>query len=354
MKKAITLLMVLALSAAAITGCSNNAAKSASGAAVSETANMAEETGSSKAAKEPDQSEYLLRIGSLKGPTSMGLVKLMDESKKGESAGTYEFTMVTAADELLGKMINGDLDIALVPANMAGILFNKTNHGIRVIDINTLGVLYVVTADDSIKGIRDLKGKTVYLTGKGTTPDYTLQYLLQANQMYSDDVTLEYKSEASEVASILSEQPDAIGLLPQPFATVAIVQNEKLKPAFNLTDEWDLVSEGGNGSLVTGVTICRSDLLEEQEDAVKTFLDEHKASAAFANDHTAEAAQLVAEAGIIEKAQIAEKALPYCSITYVDGSEMQTMLNGYLTVLHNMDPKTVGGEMPVEEFYYMP
>ncbi len=119
-----------------------------------------------------------VRVGSLKGPTSMGLVHLMDQAAKGESRCNYEFTMVTAADELVGKMVSGDLDIALIPANVASVFYNKTEGDISVIDINTLGVLDVVASDDSITSIADLKGKTLYMTGKGTTPDYVIRYLL--------------------------------------------------------------------------------------------------------------------------------------------------------------------------------
>lgn len=360
-----------------LTGCSGKETASQTAAptevtseAASETASVAVSETTSEAVSEsteapsedasaswtPAPTKEPLRIGSLKGPTSMGLVSLMDASSKDESQGNYEFTMVTAADELTAKMVSGDLDIALVPANMASILYNKTNHQVQVIDINTLGVLYVVSADTSIQSVADLKGKTVYLTGKGTSPDFVLQYLLSANGLTTDDVTLEYKSEATEVAALLKSQPDAIGLLPQPFVTVAMAQNESLQMVLDLTKEWEALEGEDGGSLVTGVTICRSDLLAQPEAAsgVQLFMEEHAASAAFANEHPEEAAQLVADAGIIEKAPVAQKALPYCSITYQDGETMKAMLNGYLNVLFEQDPSSVGGALPEDDFYYLP
>ena len=365
MKKVLPVLMALAMTAAALTGCAKNGGETAAETTTAAATEAAAETTEEETTTAPEteaetesagaaSSDFTLRVGSLKGPTSMGLVKLMDQASKGEAKGSYEFTMVTAADELLGKIVSGDLDIALVPSNMASIIFNKTNHGVNVLNINTLGVLYVVSSDDSIKSIADLKGKTVYLTGKGTTPDYALQYLLKANGMTTDDVTLEYKSEPTEVAALLKEKPDAIGLLPQPFVTVAMAQNDTLKMVLDLTREWEAVSGEDGGSLVTGVTICRGELFEEHGDAVKTFMEEQKASAAFANDNVAETAKLVAAAGIIEKAPVAEKAIPYCSITYIDGSDMKNMLYGYLSALYEMDPTTVGGELPTKDFFYMP
>lgn len=338
--------MAFAVTAAVLSGCAKGGAES------TQTTTSASETESTKAQKTADN--YTLKIGSLKGPTSMGLVKLMDQSEKGNAKGSYDFTMVTAADELLGKIVSKELDVALVPANMASIIYNKTNHEVTVLDINTLGVLYGVSADDSIKTAADLKGKTVYLTGKGTTPDYALQHVLKASGLTSDDVSLEYKSEAAEVVSILKEKPDAVGLLPQPFVTAAMAQNDSLKMVLDLTKEWDATAGENGGSLVTGVTICRNDVIKDHGDAIDTFLAEHKESAEFANANVAETAALVAAAGIIEKAPVAEKAIPYCSITYVDGDRMKSLLSGYLKVLFDMEPSSVGGTLPADDFYYMP
>ncbi|HIT42737.1 MAG TPA: ABC transporter substrate-binding protein [Candidatus Caccovicinus merdipullorum] len=293
-----------------------------------------------------------VRVGSLKGPTSMGLVYLMDMDEKGTASNDYEFTMVTAADELLPQVINGNLDIALVPANVASTLYNKTQGQISVIDINTLGVLYAVSGDSSIKSFSDLKGKTVYMTGKGTTPDYVFRYLLNANGMADGDLTLEYKSEAAEVAALLKEQPDAVGILPQPFVTVACTQNENLGIVLDLTKEWDAIQTESGSQLVTGVTVVRNEFLSQHPEAVDSFLTEHAESVAYVNENPAQAAELVVKTGIIEKAPIAEKALPYCNITCITGSEMQAALSGYLEVLFDQDPASVGGALPGDDFYY--
>ena len=244
----------------------------AAGFAMSASAEETSEATTEIATEAVDGDAAVIRIGSLKGPTSMGLVSLMQKAKAGETKEAYDFTMVTAADELLGKVISGDLDIALVPANVASVLYNKTEGEVQAIDINTLGVLYVVENGDQVQSIADLKGKTLYLTGKGTTPDYVIQYLLKANGLTTDDVTLEYKSEATEVVAALAEDTAAIGLLPQPFVTAAMTQNENLRVALDLTAEWDATQEEGGSRLVTGVTIARTDFLEENEDAVKISL----------------------------------------------------------------------------------
>lgn len=206
-----------------------------------------------------------IRVGSLKGPTYMGILFLMDKAEKGETADNYEFQMATGADELLPLMIKEDLDIALVPANVAAVLYQKTDGGVAVIDINTLGVLYVVTGTAEIGSVADLKGKTIYLTGKGTTPEASLRYVLEANGLTEADYTLEFKSEATEVAAVLAENPDAIGLLPQPFVTAALMQNDALKVVLDLNEEWMRVEnelkDGISNGMVTGVTVVRKAFL---------------------------------------------------------------------------------------------
>ena len=295
-----------------------------------------------------------VRVGSLKGPTSMGLVYLMDKAQKGETENHYEFTMTGAADELVGKIASGDLDIALIPANVASVLYTKTQKNVTGLDINTLGVLYVVASDDSIASVADLKGKTVYMTGKGTTPEYVMNYLLKENGLAAGDVDLQFKSEATEVASLLKENPKAIGVLPQPFATAACVQNEALKPVVDLTEAWNALNQDSGSMLVTGVTIVRSDFLRENRSPIQMFLEDHRESAQYAVDHVDETAELVAAAGIVEKAPIAKKALPYCNIVCMTGQEMKDALSGYLNVLYEQDAKSVGGQLPGDDFYYMP
>ncbi len=304
--------------------------------------------------KEAVGQSAVVRVGSMKGPTSMGLLFLMEEAEQNQSENQYEFQMVTAADELLPLMVKGELDIALVPANVASILYQKTEGGVSVIDINTLGVLYMVSGDTSVESFADLHGKTIYLTGKGTTPDYVLQYLLAENGMSEKDCTLEYKSEPTEVAAMLAENPETIGLLPQPFVTVACAQNEALSVVLDMNEEWNLVQDERGSSMVTGVTVVRNEFLKENEEAVTIFLEEHADSAEAINRDTAIGAAYAVEKQIVAKEPIAQKAIPSCNITCITGTEMSQALEGYLTVLYEQSPEAVGGKLPGEDFYYVP
>lgn len=374
MKKMISVLLMACMGASlALSGCGGAAATTQAPASAKETsqassaetaaeettlADSAETTQTEAAAPLTDGNGLTcqagIRVGSLKGPTSMGLVSLMDKAAKGETSNVYEFTMAGKADELVGKIANGDLDIALVPANVASVLYNKTQGNVTVLDINTLGVLYVVASDDSITSMADLKGRTIYMTGKGTTPEYVMNYLLKENGLTTSDVDLQFKSEATEVASILKQDADAIGVLPQPFATAACIQNDALKTVLDLTEQWNLLNKDSGSMLVTGVTLVRSDFLRENRSPIDDFLKDHAESALFATEHVEETAALVAQQGIVEKAPIAQKALPYCNIVCLTGQEMKDALNGYLSTLMEQDSKSIGGQLPGDDFYYMP
>lgn len=309
---------------------------------------------------EKPRADVNARIGSLKGPTTLGLLYMMEQAGEEREAAGADFTMVmdgadftigTAADELMALFVKGELDIALLPANMAAVLYQRTEGELAVIDVNTLGVLYVVSDDTSIRALEDLKGRTVYLTGKGTTPDYVLRYLLEQAGIL-EDVELEYRSEATEVAVLLAEQAGGTGLLPQPFASVACGQNDRLETVLDLTREWQNV-QGENGSrLVTGVTVVRRAFLEEHPEAVEAFLDAHKESANYAADHVEETAALAVRQGIIANEQAAVSAIPKCNIVYMEGEEMKQALAGYLKVLYEQDPESVGGSLPGDDFYY--
>ena len=297
------------------------------------------------------EEEPAVRIASMKGPTSMGLVKLMHDNDAGETAQPYEFTLSGTANEIVPLLTRGELDIAMVPCNLSSVLYNNTG-AVKVIAINTLGVLYIVENGETISSVADLKGKTIYSTGKGTTPEFALNYILTQNGLSPEtDLTIEYKSEATEVLAALTSDSAAIGVLPQPYVTAALAQSEGLRVALDLTEEWDRVSD--DSRLITGVAVVRSEFLEAHPEMVTTFLSEYAASVDYVNQNPAEAAEWIADLGIVAKAPIAQKALPACNIVCVTGDEMKTAISGYLEVLFGQDPASVGGALPNEDFYYV-
>lgn len=298
-----------------------------------------------------------LHVVALTGPTGIGMVKLMADNEAEDTDVNYTFELVGAADEITGKIVNGDVDIAAVPCNLASVLYNKTEGAISVLAVNTKGVLYILEANggESIQSVADLAGKTIVSTGKGTTPEYTLNYLLTSNGLNPEtDVTIEYKSEATEVVAALKQGLCDVAMLPQPMVTAAMAQVEGLRVALDVTEEWANIQGEEGSALLTGCVIVRNEVLEENKEAVDTFLKEYEASINYVNENVVDAAQLVADYGIIANAAIAEKAIPACNIVFMNGEEMKTNMEGYLSVLAAANPKAVGGAMPADAFYYIP
>lgn len=306
--------------------------------------------GSSQVAEE----RAAVRVGGLKGPTAMGMVKLMEEDAAGTTANDYEFTLAGSADEINPLLIKGELDIAAVPTNVASVLYNKTEGQVEILALNTLGVLYVVENGNTIQSVEDLRGKTIYSTGKGATPEYALNYILGENGLTAGtDVTVEYKSEHSELASLLAAGQADLAVLPQPFVTSVLAKNPDVRIALNLTEEWDKVTEDGS-KLTMGALVVRKDFAESNPEAVRNFLKEYQASTQYVTDEANldDAAALIEQYGIISAA-VAKQALPYCNIVCITGEEMRTAAEGFLSILAKANPQSVGGTLPAEDFYYI-
>ena len=322
MKKIIAVLLILCLAAGMLTGCAGK---------------KTEETAS-------------IRLGGLKGPTTMGMVKLLDDAENGKTKNSYSYQLAGTADELTPKMLRGELDIIAVPANLGAILHAKSGGEVQMLAVCTLGVLYLAEkGGEEIGSWEALRGRTVYATGKGATPEFALRYLLTQNGLDPDkDVNLVWKSEPTEVVAQMAMEERSCAMLPQPFVTVAKGQLENLRVAMDLTEEWN--KAGTQGQLITAGLMVRRTFADEHPEQLQTFLEEYAASVQYVNEDSAEAAALVEKYGIV-KAAVAEKAIPQCNIVCLTGEEMKTAAEGYLAVLFEQEPSSVGGALPGESFY---
>ena len=330
LKKYVPALLALGLSLCLLSGCGASAGGSAAAGA-----------------EEPAE----LRVAALKGPTGMGLAKLMSQVDGGEeTAQRYTVTLAASADEITPLLIKGELDLACVPANLASILHQQTKGEIVTLAINTLGVLYIVECGQSVQSLADLKGKTIVAAGKGSTPEYALRYLLEENGLNpEEDVNIQWRSEHSECVAAMAAGTADIALLPQPFVSAAENKLAGLRIALDLTQQWDAL---GNGStLLTGVIVARKPVTEAVPAAVDEFLQEYAASIEWVNANPAEAAKLIGGYGIVDAA-VAEAAIPYCNMVCLTGEEMREKLSGYLEVLFHQNPKAIGGALPDDGFYY--
>ncbi len=291
-----------------------------------------------------------VNIVALKGPTGIGMAKMMEDNTDGK----YNFTVAAQPTEAVAAVSGKKADIAAVPTNLASTLYNKTEKGVKMIAINTLGSLYVLENGNTINSVADLKGKTIYATGQGANPEYVLNYILEKNGLtVGKDITIEFKAEHSELAALMASGDCVIGMLPEPNVSSAMAQNKDLRIALDLNEEWNKVSDE-DSRLTMGCVIVRNEFLEEHPKAVANFIQELEASVKYAVENKADAGTLCEKHGIVPKAALATKAIPNCNLTVIKGKEMKSAIEGYFKVLYSANKASVGGNLPDEEFYYIP
>ena len=306
--------------------------------------------------EQPETQEELtaaeINLYVLSGPTGIGAMNLWAASDAGETKNTYHITMPGANDEVVAALSKGDADIAAVATNLAATLYNKTDGGVTVLAVNTLGVLSLLSNGQEAATVSELKGKTIYAPGQGANPEYILRYVLTGNGLDPDkDVTLRFVGEGSELLTVWQSDPEAVILAPQPVATSILMQNENAKTLFDMTEEWDKIA-GGDSTLMMGCVIVRNEFLQANPGAVELFLQEYAASIEKARSDVEGTAVLCEQYGLIPKAALAQKAIPSCGLTFVTGAEMKTGLSGYLQVMFDANLKSVGGALPGDDFYY--
>ena len=285
-----------------------------------------------------------IRLGLLNGPTGMGAAKLLSDSDAGETVNHYEYAIGSdPSTDIVPKLNNGELDIAAVPTNLAATLYNKAGS-IRLLALNTLGVLHILENGDTVHSMADLAGKTIYSINQGTNTEYVLNYLLEESGLTpGEDVTIEWKT-SEEVTALMASGGIDLCMLPVPAATSVMMQNADVRDAIDLNDVWQEV--GAAGTFTMGCVVARSDFVEEHPEAVD-------ASIAYVNEHPEEAAALVEQYGIVPKAAVAKAAIPQANMVCLTGDELKG-ISDYYEVLYAADPTSIGGAIPDDNFYYIP
>jgi len=351
MKKSLILIGIMIISVMMVIGCSNDTNNAVDNSVINaEDASVEESTEeTTEEAIETPAERAELRIATLKGPTGIGMVQMMENDELETSAVDYTFDLVGAPDQIIGKVVQGEVEIAAVPTNLASILNVKTEGQVQLLAVNTLGVLYVLENGEEIQSIEDLKGKTLRSSGKGASPEYILNYVLAENGL-TDDVTVEYAVEHSELATTTTAGDTALALLPQPFVTSTLLANADVRIALDLTKEWEKVT--GGSVLPMGAIIVNKAYAEANPEVIASFMAEYQASVEFVNASPVDAGLLVEKFGILPKAALATKAIPNCNITLIDAQTSKESVMKFYEILKGYDPKSIGGSMPEDSFFY--
>ena len=290
-----------------------------------------------------------VRVAALSGATGLGMAKLMEDAAQGTAKNDYSFDVYDAPEVLLPEITSDKYDIAALPTNVAAKLYNNTKGKIQILALNTLGVLYMLEIGTSnVKSIADLRGKTIYTTGQGSTPEYMLKYILEKNGLtVGTDVQIVFETTADGVVSHAAE--GAVLMLPEPKVTAVKGQLGNVTVALNMTDEWNKVC---STPLAQGCVVVNKEFAEKNPEAVAAFLEEYEASITYVRENAAAASLLVEKFKIIPKAALAEKAIPNSNLTFLAGKDMKAALVPLYQVLFNAQASSVGGALPADDFYY--
>lgn len=305
----------------------------------------------------PATEKTKIRVVGLKGPTGLGMAKLMADNEAGTAANDYTFTLSSATDEVVSMVSKGEVDIAAVPTNLAANLYQKTEGKWQLAALNTLGVLYIMENGNTVNSIQDLKGKTVYASGAGATPQYIMEFILKQNGIDpKKDIDLIWSAEHAEVVALCASNQASVALLPEPNVTTLQSKNADFRIALDITKEYEAACTLAGVSenfLSMGCVIVNKEFAQNNKEAVAAFMQEYNASTQYINSNVDESAKLAVKYEIIGAEAIAKKAIPNCNITFISGEEMKSGIQQFYKVLFDANPNAIGGSLPDDEFFYM-
>lgn len=352
MKKTLTRILTLTLAvllALSLFACAKTDDKGDATNDVS-TTNAPDNTAAPAPEAEPD-SDLEIKVYALNGTTALGMAQLMSRQKAGTTGMNYNISTHAAADAITGAIISGECAIAALPTNVAVKLYHKSSGKLQLLALNTLGVLYLLTPDgENITSLDQLSGKTIYLPGAGSNPEYITSALLSSAGVkeYHLDAT-SFPSPDALVAAVAAGKAQ-YAVLPEPKVSAATAQNSSIKVALDLTAEWEKLN--GEGTLVQGCLVVNTAFAKAHPTEIARFLSDYEQSVNFIREGSDEAISMIVDAKIIPAAPIAKKALPKCNICFIAGADMKPLMNTFCEKIFAADNSSIG-KMPDDGFYYV-
>jgi len=349
MKKSLFVVMALVMVLAVFTACGAPANEDASPSPAESAAptEAPSETAAETPAPEPvEEAAYgednPLAVATLAGPTGMGMIQMFDNP-------AYEVSLLTSPDQISPKVISGEVSVATIPSNLAAVLYNKLQGGIKIVSVNTMGVLYIVENGDTVSSIEDLAGKTLYATGQGATPEYVLNKILKENGL---DVNVEYKGAHADLANAVAAGDVSLALLPEPFVSSVLAQNPDVTVKLDINEEWRKIF-GEDAGMPMGVTVV-SDALADDAASMNQLIADYTASVDYVlSDPDSAAADIVAKK-IVGAEAVAKAAIPRCGISFITGEDCAAILDDYFQMMFESNPQSLGGAVPDQDIYYLP
>ena len=296
-----------------------------------------------------------IKISVLNGTTALGMADMINKAKNDTDDMNYVIEVFTAADAITGPIVSGECHIAALPTNVAAKLYKASSGKVQLLALNTLGVLYLLqNGENAVTDFNELKGKTVYVPGTGSNPEYITAALFEANGLkVGEDVTIDATSypspDALQTALVSGIDGVEFAVLPEPKVTVITTKNEAVKVAINFTEKWEAIY--GENTLAQGCLVVNTEFAQNHPNEIAKFLEDYKASVDFVMSGSDEAIASIVEAGILPNEAIAKKALPNCNICFIAGNEMKEAISVFYEKIYEADNKSILA-IPDNGFYY--
>lgn len=292
--------------------------------------------------QQPQTPAQPIKVATLAGPTGMGIVQLIDNE-------AYEVEIYNTPDQITPKVISGEVDVATIPSNVAAVLYNKMQGGIKIVAVNTMGVLYILENGDSVNNIGDLPGKVLYSTGQGATPEYAIDKIIAHNGI--DNVEVKYMGAHADLANAMAAGDVDLALVPEPFVSTILAKNPDVSVKIDLNDEWRKIF-GDDAGMPMGVTIVSSAFADDSE-AMQRLIRDYGESVEYVVNETEKAAVDIAAKEIVGTKEIAKSAIPRCGISFVTDAACAKILDNYFELMYLSNPDSVGGHIPGEDIYFI-
>ena len=288
-------------------------------------------------------------IATLKGPSSMGMIRLIDSLSQGDKINV-QVKILNEPLQVRKMMIDGSADFAILPTTMAAIVYNK-GMKYKLIAIPVWGTLYLFGSDTTVNRWEDLRGKKVNVMARGMTPDVLFRYLLQKNGLNPDkDLTLDYSFPSHiDLANAVAAGQAKLGVISEPLASLAMQNNNSVKRIFSLNDEWNKY-EGI--PLAETAFMAKNSVIDNNRQIVEKLISGYEASTKWVNQNPDSAALLIVKYNILPNTEVALNAIPRSNLKFVRAKGIQKQIEDYLNVFYQMNPDIIGGKIPDEDFFY--
>ncbi len=311
-------------------------------------------------AEAPSAGSRKVNVAALNGPSGIPMAYLFENAPVVEGA-EFDFQVVAGADVLLPKLLKGEVDVGILPPNVAAKVFTQNNGAIVAGAVVGEGMLSLVTKDGQVDSLDDLRGKTVHVAGQGATPEYLFRYLLQANGISvaaagakpdPDSVALDFSIPAAELAAALLSGRIQYAVVPEPFATVATSKDAAVRRAVDLQDEYRSVTGDEAANFPMTVVVVRKDFARTSPQLVRGLLAAYQEAVAWTLANPAEAGQLVEKHTLGLQASIAAKVVPNGAYVFVPAGEARLQLETLYSIFLDFAPEAIGGQLPAQGFYF--